>query len=330
MFRLPFLLAMLAVATVVACDGPGTLESPLDPQFAVAADSADGPRVTLAQAVAGLPVQLGDVVVVTIISAACTGQGSVTAVSGVLSGTVSTDACHAVGASLTLGPAPSDGELTFSITDPRFGSGSFQVSGSFPSFTVGLDDGFGDGDFNDNVLSVTIQRRCEVGDPVLDSDAVRQGLLDALAQSGAFDRPPADRREVGGYVYQQADGAFDVRPRTPPDPDATPCRNAPGGPQLRPGETVVGAWHTHPFAAGDTLPSHCNPGSSATYAYDNLLGGGGSAADWEFADQFDIPMYIIDNKEVFRLDPRTPPGMRPANPNRFTWRNTDCAFDPGD
>jgi len=63
MFRLPFLLAMLAVATVVACDGPGTLESPLEPQFAAAADSAEGPRVTLAQAVAGLPVQLGDVVV---------------------------------------------------------------------------------------------------------------------------------------------------------------------------------------------------------------------------------------------------------------------------
>ena len=225
---------------------------------------------------AGIPVNVGDVVTVTIVSANCSGQGSITAVSGVLSGVVSTNACHDQGASITLGPSPGAGSLTFSITDPRFGSGSFQVSGSFPNYTVGLDDGYGDGDFNDNVLSVVIARRCVTGNPILDDPAVRQDILNALTQSGVGG-PAQSRREIGGYVYQQPDGSYRARPRSTPDPNATPCSTAPGGPEVQPGETLAGVWHTHPFAAGDTLPPNCHPGQNVTAVYDNQRRGGGAS-----------------------------------------------------
>ena len=74
-------------------------------------------------------------------------------VGGTVSMIVSSDACTGVGATQT-GIASTAGNLTFALTDPRFGSGSWRVSGTHPDLIVQMEDGLGDGDYDDNVLSV--------------------------------------------------------------------------------------------------------------------------------------------------------------------------------
>lgn len=130
----------------------------------------------------GAEIRKGDMVTITIIEGECASQGTITSVSGPVSGVISSNACHDVGASITLGPSPSDGILSFVMDDPRFGPGSFRVSGGYPRYTVFLEDGFGDGDFNDNVLSVIIfqQDDCATGDEVLDNTAVRETLIKSI------------------------------------------------------------------------------------------------------------------------------------------------------
>lgn len=65
-------------------------------------------------------------------------------------------ACFDISRTLDLGPAPSCGALSFVLTDPRFGSGPFRVRGTYSNYTVKCEDGFGDVDFDDNILSVVV------------------------------------------------------------------------------------------------------------------------------------------------------------------------------
>lgn len=60
-----------------------------------------------------------------------------------------------IGQVVTIGPAGADGSLAFSISSSP--ASQAIVGGMFPSYTVNLDDGLFDGDFNDVVLSVEIQ-----------------------------------------------------------------------------------------------------------------------------------------------------------------------------
>lgn len=181
-------------------------------------------------------------------------------------------------------------------------------------------------------LTFTTQGTCATNDGVLDDPAVRNALKAALAASGAFNSNPASRQEQAGYIYQRADGSYDVR-TAPPDPTlTTPCSSWPGVPAPQPGETTIAPWHTHPFAAGDPLPfvQGCASTPRRPTQYDNRRGGGGSAADWRFIETPDgnrfLPMYIIDKNEVFRLDPNVPVRQRSRNPNRFKWTNPACPW----
>lgn len=182
-------------------------------------------------------------------------------------------------------------------------------------------------------LSFTAQGTCPTNDPVLDDPAIRNALKAALTASGAFNNNPAARQENGGYIYQRADGTYDVRTTSPsPTNPATPCSATPGGPTPQAGETVIGPFHTHPFAHGDPIPivQGCNATVRQPTRYDNRRNGGGSPADWEFIKQplgtQLLPMYIIDKNEVFRLDPTTPTRQRSRNPNRFRWTNPSCPW----
>jgi hypothetical protein len=184
-----------------------------------------------------------------------------------------------------------------------------------------------------NGLSFTTESTCATNDAVLDDPAIRQALKNALTQSGAFNNTPETRLETAGYIYQKADGSYDVRV-TPPSPSSpsTPCSSTPGGPTPQAGETVIGPFHTHPFAGGDILPKvpGCSPNPRLTYAYDNRRFGGGSQGDWEFIQTpyngALLPMYIIDKNEVYRLDGATPVRQRSRNPNRFKWNNPSCPW----
>ncbi len=135
----------------------------------------------------GVPIHAGESAVMTIISAECASVGSVLTVSGALSGTISTNACFDVGASLTVGPAAADGFLSFTHDDPRFGPGSFMVTGSHPSFIVFMEDGFGDGDFNDSVIAVELR----TGECQLAVNRLSQGNTDWAGDT--YDQDPEDR-----------------------------------------------------------------------------------------------------------------------------------------
>lgn len=119
----------------------------------------------------GVEIFAGDQVTIIVTTAECASQGTVLSVSGPVSGIISSDACRGTGASVTLGPSPADGHLSFVMDDPRFGPGAFQYSGSYPSYTVYMEDGYGDGDFNDAVLSVEMSG----GDPELTCSATERG-----------------------------------------------------------------------------------------------------------------------------------------------------------
>ncbi|HEU5262327.1 MAG TPA: hypothetical protein VFU41_12990, partial [Gemmatimonadales bacterium] len=52
------------------------------------------------------------------------------------------------------------GFLFFELRDRRFGSGLFRFTGRHPSFTVRTEDGYGDFDYNDAVITVELLRDC--------------------------------------------------------------------------------------------------------------------------------------------------------------------------
>lgn len=183
----------------------------LDPVAAAKGGSAN-PEESAALEAAAVTVNAGDMVTITITSAECASIGDVMSVSGVVSGIVSTNACFDVGASITLGPAPGAGTLSFELNDPRFGSGTFRVSGAYPSYLVEMEDGFGDGDFNDNILSVVISPGCQpfkdpskVTDPLLKDPFIRH-VLDSLARETGWNKPLHDQAERGGFFGRNAAG----------------------------------------------------------------------------------------------------------------------------
>lgn len=277
-------------------------------------------------------IYIGETVTVTITSADCSGMGDVMEVRGPVSGIVSSDACNGVGSSITLGPVTSDGPLQFVLTDQRFGSGPFAVTGTYPDFTVYAEDGYGDQDYNDNILSVHFSPpNCPPsGDAVLDDAAVRHGIRDELAASNPDAAPGSGlKAERGGIIWQRRDGSLFTQDIT--DPGATECHwQLPGPPTPpEPGAVGIGKFHTHPESNQE--PTYGCKGNFAQTPGDHKLvphaapdqNGGGSDADWASGTSDGYPMYVI-NKDgrVYRLDPNTPKNQYQNNPHRWKWKNS--------
>jgi hypothetical protein len=165
------------------------------------------------------------------------------------------------------------------------------------------------------------------GDPILDTQAVRDSFLSALAAS----RPNPDgtgKKEIGHYIWQNTvDGSYGTTPIN--DPAATDCGfTVPAGtPAIPPGTHAVAVFHTHPSYSGEPLYD-CRdaPPGEVVWASRNPKAGGGSPEDWDGATRSGAPQYTIDlDKNVARLDPDVPPDQRRYNANR--WRmssSSDC------
>ncbi len=166
-----------------------------------------------------------------------------------------------------------------------------------------------------------------VGDPIIESPEVRQGLINALTQSG---REPS-AKEIGGFIFQRSDGTYFTE--IVPDPAATSCANelpTQPGPRTD-GAVAVGQFHTHPhtdgeeYKAGTSCQAAINAINSGhkAHAYPLSRGGGGSPNDWA-RSQPDRPMYTVtyDDKagkfRVHRLDHGTAESDRPKNKTK--WR----------
>ena len=164
------------------------------------------------------------------------------------------------------------------------------------------------------------------GDSILDSEEIRQQLLDQLMRS----RPNADgtgKKEYGGYVYQRDDGTYFLQPSG--DLTATDCGYTlpAGSPPPISGATALNkAWHTHPSYHGERLYGCRNAAPNDIVTADrDPKWGGGSERDWETADTGG-PVYIIDlDKNVYRLDPGTDPSQWGNNPNRWKfYQSSPC------
>jgi hypothetical protein len=133
---------------------------PTAPAALLAALAAAGPARPADPAVASIPVYEGDSVTVRV-SGVSTARCEAVAVRGGLTRTLfsAVGRCGSpqmgLGQSVTIGPVPADGELTFYLSTVPSG-GLARITGSEPEYEVEMDDGLYDADFNDVVLAVTV------------------------------------------------------------------------------------------------------------------------------------------------------------------------------
>lgn len=270
--------ALLLAAGLVACNDatrPATEGARLRTPLVSSVDSAAFLRqrglLVVASVLQGGVAELfsGDRVNIRIVDAECSGVGDVLTVSGPVSGTVSTDACFDIGRSLDLGPALASGALSFVLSDPRFGSGPFRVSGTYPNYTVECEDGFGDLDFNDNILSVVVTPDlCNLfgsnptGDASLDDPAVQQELKHLWGHSDPADPVQSNRHEQGGYIVNRNGQREIVEFASNTSPSV--CSATITGQEIQAiqqsGGTIEGFVHTHPHTPGTPAPDPTCPG----------------------------------------------------------------------
>jgi hypothetical protein len=310
--------ALLLAAGLVACNDatqPATEGARLRTPLVSSVDSAAflsqrGLRLAASALQAGVAELFsGDRVNIRIVDAECSGVGDVLTISGPVSGTVSTDACFDIGRSLDLGPAPASGALSFILTDPRFGSGPFRVSGTYPNYTVECEDGFGDLDFNDNILSVVVTPDlCNLfgsnptGDAPLDDPAVQQELKHLWGHSDPTNPEQHKRFEQGGYIVNRNGQREVVEFASNSSPSV--CSATVTGQEItaiqQSGGTIEGFVHTHPHTPGTPVPDPSCP----NYGNPNFhMGDGVSIRDEEIMDASPFPGYVMDQKHMHRMDP---------------------------
>ena len=198
----------------------------------------------------------GDTLTLTVTFAECSGIGDTMRVNGPIDYVISTDACHDVGATHTE-VATTAGNVTWTQVNLQYGTGSWRLSGTYPDLVVEMEEGFGDLDYDDNVISVHIGRRpCPpTGNPILD-DPTNREKFDSSWKASNPRAPQAERREHLRAGYQYPDGHVVSQDMNPPT--ATNC----GVPNYRPplvttdGGRLLWIWHSHPFVPGE-LASVC-------------------------------------------------------------------------
>lgn len=234
------------------------------------------------------------------------------------------------------------GEVVFRLDayDPRsphdfFGSAAAKVSGSFPNWVIGWEDG-SDGDFDDiimGVLAIPEGDACAMfdDDDVSDSlllDPAVQRILKELAALSNFDEPFANRLERGGYIVEQLDGTIEFVEHRYLTPAGTPG----GQPELcvipfdpgyqreiqHGGGTILGQIHTHPTQGGsEPNPGTCNqwiPKGPGTFDVQPLQGSslkfspgpsGRDTDDWE-RGLAPWPGYMMSPDRVYRWERKGP------------------------
>jgi hypothetical protein len=228
----------------------------------------------------GISMCAGDTLVVTVTFAECSGVEDTMRVDGPVNFILSTDACNDVGATHTE-IATVAGNLRFTMIDPRFGSGSWRTSGTYPDLIVGMEEGFGDLDYDDNVLTVHLGRRpCPpTGNPILDDPANRQ-KFDSSFQATNPIGPQSQRKEHIRAGYKFPDGHIESVDLNPPSANncaiptlSLPLTNGAG--------KLAWIWHSHPFAPGElvTICGGVSLGMAKPYPATP------SKEDWDFLDQ---------------------------------------------
>ncbi len=254
---------LVALATTLAACSEGDKGTvgpnlPLAPAVA-SGDSASGAAEALqTQQAAVITISAGEFARVTIASAS-TARCETVGVSGAININdifpLGTGGCGGgesdnVGQIEVIGPAAADGTLDFFISSSP--SSQSMTSGTFPTFTVMMDDGIFDNDFDDVVLSVTVFQLTEgcPPDAIFQDAAARDALRTVWGSSNPGAPDIANRTEQGAFLFDTGAG-FEVTPVIPEFADACQITL---GPQTVDVATLLGFAHTHTIAKGEFLP----------------------------------------------------------------------------
>jgi hypothetical protein len=236
----------------------------------------------------------GDTVTVTITSAECSGIGDVLYFGGVLTLVVSHDACFDVGATTTV-IASSRGPIWPILDDPRFGYGTFRVEGALPQFTVYVEDGYGDGDFDDNILTIRIGHPTDCAPYPHDEDLENPAVRDWL--NTEFLRGAIEGNEPNGWIYKNdATGEY-VFQSDLVSPRSACWVDMPATVPSKPGHTVVAGYHGHILPPGSHPPASCGLDPRGTIL------NGPSAFDRNATRVTGVKHYIVDENELHTVQP---------------------------
>jgi hypothetical protein len=173
----------------------------MDSAAAIDAFAAMRPRLAV-MGVAGIPLRAGDRARVMVMSASTTRcervatSEAVDTVALTEVGTCRGAQNYGVGAIAVLGPAARDGALRVYLPLAAGGAGLGKVIGTYPSYTVRLDDGLFDGDFDDVILNVRVLEGPRLR--VTCSDVAERGSSAACA---AYSTDPAAALEVAEWRF---------------------------------------------------------------------------------------------------------------------------------
>jgi hypothetical protein len=160
-----------------------------------------------------------------------------------------------------------------------------------------------------------------VGDPVLDRPEFRKVADSLLKLSNISDPKPENRRERAAKVWQ--DRITDAIRFEILDVVGTACVISPGTAADTDAEKLIAVIHTHPHFIGENIKVACN--NPLAPPYDPRFRGGGSEADWTYANQSFRDVYAISPQYIHRLDwdvPQSEWGKFPVRWRRD--RNTHC------
>lgn len=319
----PLVLAVLASCSdgrspvIPGARGSGELRTPADSAAFLARPR---PSANVGAAAFGVvTADSGNMVTIIITRTNCAAD-NVLSVSGVVTGTVSGDACDSEGSIATFGPAVAGGTINFDLRS-QYGTGRYRVEGVHPSYTVRFDDAFGDGDFDDIVLWVRCTSDCDLldrpsRDTILDNPVVQSGLKDIWELSDPENPTMFSRQERGMWIVQNLqDGSltwvlFD-------NTSNYACGlNVPMDQMTRLNESgtqrVVGLAHTHPHEPG----TYRNPGHCTVYQHNEItIQDGPSGADIRAASTLGQPHYILDHQHIYRVRPDGRMQQFNRNPN---------------
>lgn len=132
-------------------------------------------------------------------------------------------------------------------------------------------------------------------DPWLQDSDVTNGMLNAWQTEVA---KGFDRKEPGGWIYRNTStGEYELRPPVIIYQDICEIEMSPTPPVV-PDYVPVAAWHGHVLGQGIPVPSTCR-----RYEEGSFVDNGASVDDVRFAAESGYPFYILDEDELFKVEP---------------------------
>lgn len=265
-----------------------------------------------------IPLQAGDRVFITVTSVECSGNPETVKVYGAIAGVVASGSCAGglVGQQVTMGPAVAAGAISFTATHQEFGEGpEGDVVGSDRSYEVGMNDGYGDTDFNDVVISVRVLCAA-TNDSILDHPDFRSRYDSLMKVSNVTDTIRVNRKEWGMFMHRDPSAPNGVRLDWPSVTSNATCYISWDAQGPFPSDTL-GTIHDHLWREGEPDPCGMDE-KTRNIPWNPRINGGGSDFDWELPGSVH---YVFTQEWVFKLPKGVPRGpQRRRNP--FQWKKS--------